>query len=88
MTADSFAFVLPRDELMVNVNDVDNKGRDVLFYCITGSDVQMLDYLVSAGVNIKASTEGISILMQVGFWANNCCHKKRAQRQGKVSLQD
>ena len=43
---------------------MDNKGRNVLFYCITGSDVAMLEHLVTSGVRIQSSTDGITVLMQ------------------------
>ena len=48
----------------MDINDTDNKGRNVLFYCVTGSDVAMLEHLVTSGVQVKSSTDGITVLMQ------------------------
>ncbi len=60
-----------RDELLLDLNEVDGKGRNALFYCITGSDVTMLDRLVAAGVKVAPSTEGITVLMQVRVGENS-----------------
>ena len=50
---------------MLNVNEVDNKGRNALFYAITGGSIILLQRLVTSGVKIQASTDGITVLMQV-----------------------
>jgi ankyrin repeat protein len=51
-------------KLGVSLNAVDDKGRNCLFYCITGGDVDTFLRLLSAGVTITPSADGISLLMQ------------------------
>ncbi len=52
------------NKLDLDVNEKDNKGRNCLFYCITGADEDLFDYLVNNGVKIEASSDGITPLMQ------------------------
>lgn len=52
------------NKLGININEKDQKGRNCLFYCITGGDVELFEYLLSQGVCIEASSESVTLLMQ------------------------
>lgn len=44
--------------------DVDDKGRNVLFYAVTGGSAQVLQLLIDAGTQVQVSPDGINLLMQ------------------------
>lgn len=50
--------------LDLRLDDVDDKGRNVLFYAVTGGNAQALELLIKAGAKIQASPDGINLLMQ------------------------
>lgn len=52
------------DKLGLDLTEKDCKGRNCLFYCITGGCVDLLEYLVSEGVPVELSDEGATLLMQ------------------------
>lgn len=52
------------NKLGLNPNEKDKKGRNALFYCITGGDVHLMQMLISHGVNVETSADGITVLMQ------------------------
>jgi len=49
------------------VSETDNAGRNCLFYCVSGSDVDMFDLLVSRGCTVRPSMSGQTPLMQVQY---------------------
>ena len=53
-----------RKRLNLDINATDDKGRNVLFYCITGGDIKLFKALIEQGVRIQTSSEGITLLMQ------------------------
>ena len=50
--------------LPFTLHDVDDKGRNVLFYAVTGGFCDVLDQLIIAGANVEVSPDGINLLMQ------------------------
>ncbi|CAH1796499.1 unnamed protein product [Owenia fusiformis] len=50
--------------LGIDVNEKDTKGRNVLFYCVTGGDLNLFTTFLRHGVRVESSTDGITILMQ------------------------
>lgn len=50
--------------LSLTHSDVDNKGRNALFYAVTGGDTSILKQLMDAGAKVITSPDGINILMQ------------------------
>ena len=52
------------DKLGLDVRQKDNKGRNALFYCITGSELDVLDTLLRHGVPVEPSVDGVTLLMQ------------------------
>ena len=57
-------FVSNAKKLGISLNELDQRGRNCLFYCITGGDIDLFEYLVSEGVPIQSSSEGVTVLMQ------------------------
>lgn len=45
-------------------SDLDNKGRNALFYAVTGGNIDVLRQLMDAGATVQASPDGINLLMQ------------------------
>ena len=52
------------NKLGLNPNERDKKGRNALFYCITGGDVHMFEMLIAHGMTVSPSADGITVLMQ------------------------
>lgn len=52
------------DALSFGLQDVDDKGRNVLFYAVTGGSSQVVDILLNAGAQVQVSPDGINLLMQ------------------------
>lgn len=52
------------DRLPFKLNDLDDKGRNVLFYAVTGGSSQVLELLITAGAKVQVSPDGINLLMQ------------------------
>ena len=52
------------NKLGLNPNEKDKKGRNCLFYCITGGDVHLFEMLIERGVQVDVSEDGINVLMQ------------------------
>ena len=48
----------------LDVNERDSKGRNAMFYCITGGDLKLFHLLRELGVRVEASGDGITPLMQ------------------------
>jgi len=53
-----------RDILDLRLDDLDNKGRNVLFYAITGGNIVILEKLLQANTPVSLSPDGINLLMQ------------------------
>lgn len=51
-------------ELGIGLEDTDDKGRNVLFYAVTGGNVQILQLLLESGCHVLASPDDINLLMQ------------------------
>lgn len=45
-------------------SDLDNKGRNALFYAVTGGNIDILKQLMDSGAKVQASPDGINLLMQ------------------------
>ena len=52
------------DKLGLNLNEKDERGRNCLFYCITGSTTDMLEFLINNGVNVENTTDDVTLIMQ------------------------
>ena len=52
------------DSLRLKLSDVDDKGRNVLFYAVTGGSTEILKLLIEAGALVQESPDGINLLMQ------------------------
>lgn len=52
------------DILGLNTQDQDDKGRNCLFYAVTGGNVEILQYLINSGAKVLSSPDGINLLMQ------------------------
>ena len=50
--------------LNLTLDDVDDKGRNVLFYAVTGGNSEALELLIQAGACVHSSPDGINLLMQ------------------------
>ena len=48
----------------IDIQAKDDKGRNALFYCITGDDEDMLQHLIKLGIRMEPSADGITTLMQ------------------------
>lgn len=52
------------EQLGLSLSDEDDKGRNVLFYAVTGGNSEALELLIQAGACVQASPDGINLLMQ------------------------
>lgn len=52
------------NKLALDINEKDDKGRNCLFYCITGGDIELFEYLLSQGVCVESSSDSVTLLMQ------------------------
>ena len=52
------------DKLGLDINEKDGKGRNCLFYCITGSTIAIFQYLMTKGVPIQTGSDGVTLMMQ------------------------
>lgn len=50
--------------LKLKLSDTDDKGRNVLFYAVTGGCTEILKLLIEAGAQVQTSPDGINLLMQ------------------------
>jgi len=51
-------------QLSLELDHVDDKGRNVLFYAVTGGSSHILQTLLNSGAAVQSSPDGITLLMQ------------------------
>ncbi|KAK2162602.1 hypothetical protein LSH36_95g02008 [Paralvinella palmiformis] len=51
-------------KLGLNLDERDNKDRNCLFYCVTGGDLDLFDFLLDSGIEPSTSDDDVTLLMQ------------------------
>ena len=56
-----------KDEIKLDANYFDKKGRNALFYCAEAGNVDVFQYLIANGVSLRAAFDGSTVLMMAAL---------------------
>jgi ankyrin repeat protein len=74
------------DNIGIDINRKDKKGRNCLFYCVSGGNLDIFDNMLRYGARVEASDDGVTLLIQAAGKAEIAFGQHLIERAENIGL--